>query len=176
MALTLIKEDGSRVAGANSYATVADCDAYHAGHVYASAWTAATGEQNTAALVMATRVIDSQFQFRGRKVADDQALQWPRQDCPDPDSPEVNGVVAEGVIPQVIVDATCELARVLLGKDVTADPNEPGLKSLRLEGTLRVDWDVRKRVAGVPAYVRTMLTRFGEYLGPRGAVVRLTRV
>jgi hypothetical protein len=174
--MTLIKEDGSRVAGANSYATVADADAYHAGHVYASAWTAASREQNAAALVMATRVIDSQFQFRGRKVSDDQALQWPRQDCPDPDSPEVNGTVDEDVVPQTVVDATCELARLLLAQDLTADPSDPGLKSVRLEGTLRVDWDVRRRVAQIPAYVRTMLMRFGEYLGPRAAVVRLTRV
>src|SRR5512134_2595437 len=105
MSLTVVKEDGSRVAGANSYATVADADAYHAGHVYASAWTSASREQNAAALVMATRVIDSQFQFRGRKVADDQSLQWPRQDCPDPDSPTVNGTVDEDVVPQAVVDA-----------------------------------------------------------------------
>jgi len=75
-----------------------------------------------------------------------------------------------------VVDATSELARVLLAQDVTADPNEPGLRSVRIEGTLSVDYDVRKRVAAVPAYVRTMLMRFGEYLGPRGALVRLTRV
>ena len=39
MALTLIKEDGSGMADANCYADVADGDAYHEGHLYASAWT-----------------------------------------------------------------------------------------------------------------------------------------
>ena len=42
MALTLIKENGTGLADANSYASVADGDAYHEGHVAASAWTSAT--------------------------------------------------------------------------------------------------------------------------------------
>lgn len=33
MALTLVKEDGSGLASANSYASVADGDAYHDGHL-----------------------------------------------------------------------------------------------------------------------------------------------
>ena len=40
MALTLIKEDGTGKADANAYANVADGDAYHDGHLYATAWTA----------------------------------------------------------------------------------------------------------------------------------------
>ena len=40
MSLTLIKEDGTGKADANSYASVADGDAYHDGHLYATAWTA----------------------------------------------------------------------------------------------------------------------------------------
>jgi hypothetical protein len=35
MALVLLKEDGSGLAGANTYAVVADGDAYHEGHLYA---------------------------------------------------------------------------------------------------------------------------------------------
>ena len=45
MALTLVKEDGSGKADANSYADVADGDAYFEGHLYGSAWTAATAGQ-----------------------------------------------------------------------------------------------------------------------------------
>ena len=44
MALTLIKEDGSGKADANSYADVAEADAYFEGHMYASAWTAAAAD------------------------------------------------------------------------------------------------------------------------------------
>lgn len=67
MAINLIIEDGSGKADANSYASVADGDAYHAGHLYATAWTAATADQKAIALVMATRLIDAEYQFRGVK-------------------------------------------------------------------------------------------------------------
>src|SRR5438046_10234283 len=85
MALTLIKEDGSGKVDANSYANAADGDAYHDGHLYASAWAAATTGNKEKALVMATRLIDTQFQFNGWRSHDEQALQWPRDHCPDPD-------------------------------------------------------------------------------------------
>jgi hypothetical protein len=76
MALTLIKEDGTGLANANAYASAADGDAYHAGHLYATAWTGATGDQKAAALVMATRLIDGQYQFNGLRSQSGQALQW----------------------------------------------------------------------------------------------------
>ena len=43
MSLTLNKEDGTGRADANAYANAADGDAYFAGHLYASAWTARSG-------------------------------------------------------------------------------------------------------------------------------------
>src|SRR5258708_19869675 len=85
MALTLIKEDGTGVANANSYVDANDGDAYHEGHLYVSAWTAATTANKEAALVFATRLIDAEFQFNCWRSNDEQALQWPRDHCPDPD-------------------------------------------------------------------------------------------
>jgi hypothetical protein len=83
--LTLTKETGAGLANANTYALVADGDAYHMGHLYASAWDVATADKKAAALVMASRLIDSEFQFGGWKAISGQALQWPRMDCPEPD-------------------------------------------------------------------------------------------
>ena len=85
MALTLIKEDGTGRTDANSNATVAEADAYFEAHLYPAAWTAATATTKSAALVMATRLVDSQYQFNGYRAHDTQALQWPRERCPDPD-------------------------------------------------------------------------------------------
>ena len=85
MALTLIKEDGTGRVDANSYASAADGDAYHDGHLYATAWTGATTGNKERALVFATRLIDSLFQFGGGRAKTEQALQWPRVQCPDPD-------------------------------------------------------------------------------------------
>jgi hypothetical protein len=52
--LTLIKEDGSGKADANSYANRADGGAYHEGRLYATAWTGATEASRDGALNMAT--------------------------------------------------------------------------------------------------------------------------
>src|SRR5688572_15182989 len=111
MALILVKETGTGLANANAYANAADGDAYHEGHLYAAAWTAASAANKDAALVMATRLIDGQFQFNGLKANDAQALQWPREDCHDPDGDEA---LPADAVPKAVIEATCELARELL--------------------------------------------------------------
>ena len=77
MALTLIKEDGTGRGDANSYANVAGGDAYFEGHLYATPWTTASADSKAAALVMATRLVDSQFQFGGFRAHSDQACSGP---------------------------------------------------------------------------------------------------
>ena len=74
------------------------------------------------ALAMATRLIDGQYQFHGFRATSTQALQWPRQSCPDPDqprtppgpSPAADGYVPSNTIPKALVQATCEMARELV--------------------------------------------------------------
>ena len=138
MALTLIKEDGTGKVDANSYADAADGDAYHDGHLYATAWTGATQTRKEAALVMATRLIDSQFQFNGSRTNASQALQWPRAECPDPDKglvtlsallPILSNFVDYDSVPAAVVQATCEMARELLIVDRTAAPPGEGIES-----------------------------------------------
>ena len=114
MSLTLIKEDGTGLVDANAYADADDCDAYHEGHLYATAWTGASAGTKDAALVMATRLIDALFQFNGVRTKATQALQWPREDCPDPDAnPDSVGqrFVLSDVVPKAVADATCESAQ-----------------------------------------------------------------
>jgi hypothetical protein len=139
MALTLIKEDGTGKVDANSYATAADGDAYFDGHLYATAWTAASTGNKEKALVFATRLIDSQIQFNGYRVHNQQALQWPRERCPDPDMglitisilvPFLGTFVDADVVPKAISDATCEMARELLIADRTAAPPGEGIASV----------------------------------------------
>jgi Putative DnaT-like ssDNA binding protein len=137
MALTLIKEDGTGRVDANSYADVADGDAYHDGHLYAAAWTGASNDDKEKALVFATRLIDSQFQFNGWKAHDEQALQWPRERCQDPDKglPVTILLLASGsyvesnIVPKAVRDAACEMARELLVADRTASAPGEGIHS-----------------------------------------------
>src|SRR5512136_2371555 len=119
MALTLIKEDGTGLSNSNSYASRADGNSYHEGHVAASDWTAATDAQKEAALVMATRAIDALFRFTGWKRTAEQALQWPRSECRDVERSAGEEFLADDAVPACVRDATCELARHFLAEDRT---------------------------------------------------------
>ena len=178
MALTLIKEDGTGKVDANSYASAADGDAYHAGHLYATSWTGATADNKAAALVMASRVIDAEFQFNGVKANVAQALQWPRSDCRDPDAVATSGssgVVGSNVVPKAVLDATYELARELLTLDRTAAPPGEGIASdwTSTAGKKYSKTDVRPIL---PRLVQSLLAKYGASSRQGGGAVKLVRV
>jgi len=192
MALTLIKEDGTGKVDANSYATAADGDAYHDGHLYATAWTSATQARKEAALVMATRLIGSQFQFRGFRAHSQQALQWPRTECPDPDRGSVAwGVrapecVEPDVVPAAVAAATCELARELLVADRTGAPAGEGIAATQsstathagtsgsssMSSTTYDKSDTRPVISRV---AQAMLAKYGALIQGGSGSVRLVR-
>ena len=171
MALVLIKEDGTAKTDANAYADAADGSAYFEGHLYATAWTGATAGQKDAALVMASRVIDAEYQFHGKRVSESQALQWPRYDCPDPDGA---GELASDKVPPAVVKATCELAKELLLVDRTAAPPGQGIleqHNADYSATVYSKKDVRQII---PDLVQAMLARLGDLIR-KGTVARLQR-
>lgn len=172
MSLTLIKETGTGLANANAYADVADGDAYHEGHLYATAWTAATADQKAAALVMASRLMDAEYQFGGVRAVAVQALAWPRRVCPDPDTGDM---LAFDAIPKAIVAATCELARELLLADRTAAPAGEGLKYENVGGT-QTGYDKSDTRPVIPAVVQAMLAKFGVLIKAMSGAVKLVRV
>ena len=172
MPLTLIKEDGTGKADANAYANVADGDAYHAGHLYASAWTAASADQKAVALVMASRLLDAEYQFGGTRANSAQALQWPREDCPDPDAGDM---VAETMVPKPVVAAACELARELIVTDRTAAPAGEGLKYYNNAG-VQTGYDKTDTRPTIPAVVQALLAKFGSLIKSKSGSVKLVRV
>ena len=187
MALTLIKEDGTGKVDANSYASAADGDAYHEGHLYATAWTGATTQNKEKALVMATRLIDGEYQFNGFKGSEAQALQWPRERCSDPDRSGggiVPGVlssfggdswVASDVVPARVVQATCELARELILADRTATPPGEGVTLVRAADQSETIYNKRDKRPVIPMVAQNLLCKYGSLLKRAGAV-RLQRV
>jgi hypothetical protein len=172
MPLTLIKETGAGLVDANAYASAADGDAYHDGHLYATAWTAATLANKEKALVMATRLIDGQYQFNGVKANETQALQWPRAGCRDPDV-EGDWVWAD-VVPNAVRDATSELARELLIVDRTGAPVGEGVR-YTVDGTVQVGYDKRDRRPIISHVAQALLAKYGDLLKSRSGAVRLVR-
>ncbi len=195
MALTLVKEDGMGKTDANSYADVAEGDAYFEGHLYASAWTAATSDTKAAALVMATRLVDSQFQFKGFRAHEEQALQWPRERCPDPDrnlvtstplSPVLTSYVPSDEVPRGVAWAVCEMARELLIADRTAAPPGEGISSTQTStathdsaggsssqsSTTYSKEDTRPVISRV---AQAMLAKYGALIQGGSGSVRLVR-
>lgn len=171
MALMLTKETGAGLANANSYAEVADGDAYHEGHLYATAWTGANADQKAAALVMATRLMDAEFQFNGVKTSSAQVLAWPRERCPSPDDEDE---LPDDAVPKAVVAATCELARELLLVDRTASPAGEGLKYQNV-GSTQTGYDKSDRRPVIPAVVQALLGKFGALVTTKSGAVRLVR-
>ena len=200
--ITIVKEDGTGKATANSYASVAEADWYHTGHLYASAWTGATDDQKSAALLMATRLIDGEYQFNGTRTLAAQALQWPRSDCREPDGSTAEFVVPGGsvsphvtvipsgdggvtllentwtvpgdVVPKAVVEATCELARELLLTDRTASPAGEGLKYHNETGN-QTGYDKTDRRPIISPVAQALLGKYGTLLKSKSGVVRLVR-
>jgi len=105
-ASALVVETGAGLANANSYATVAEADAYLRARARATAWDALDLETKAGRLVMATQYLDAAVRWRGVIVRDAQALGWPRSDAVDRES----RAIASGVVPAPVRAATIEIA------------------------------------------------------------------
>ena len=172
MALTLITTAGAT--NANSYATVAQADTYH-DSIREQAdlvWSALHDEKKKRLLVQATRLIDEHFVFLGFKTNSDQNLQWPRQGVLK------DGKYAQGIIdtldqqsiPQFVIDATSEFARILSAEDTTADDDTAGFKQIMVQGiSLTMDQSSRVSKGVIRSSVYSILRKYGDYIAPLNA-------
>lgn len=185
MPLILVKEDGTGRADANTYAAVADGDAYHEAHLYATTWTAATTANKEKALALATRLIDASYQFNGWKAKSTQALQWPREGAIDSDRKTMEFSALANVfgpyfeshtIPKALVDATCEMAREVLTADRTDAPDGEGIVQLSVVGSLNLIFDKKDRQPVISHLAQSMLSKLGTLIRNTQRVARLIRV
>ncbi len=99
-------------ATANSYASVAEADAYLAVRGDTSTWTALTTGAKESKLQWAAIYLDT-LTFKGTRSTSTQALQWPRIGVVDRDGFDVDG------IPQALKNAQAEMAFQLIANDWT---------------------------------------------------------
>lgn len=127
MPSTLVVEDGSIVAGANTYASRATADAYFDDRLHAEAWTGLSNDDKDRALLWAAKVMETEIVWYGWTVDEDQELAHPRTGLVDLHGDYVdNDTVAEGV-----VWCQLELALLLASEDRTLEADHIGLKSVR---------------------------------------------
>ena len=115
--MSLTVETGAIVSGAESYASVADADAYFTARANA-AWAALSSTAKEAALRQACDYIEAVYGLRwaGDRVSDTQPLSWPRSGV------YVDGVeIVDTALPAGLVRANIELAVKASAGDLLAD-------------------------------------------------------
>jgi len=106
--MTITVEDGTGLAAADSYLSVAAADTYHTNHSDSSDWSGATTAVKEKALRMATQYVDTVYKrrWKGIKQLETQALAWPRWKVTDFDG----FTVGDDHVPADLEDAIAELA------------------------------------------------------------------
>jgi hypothetical protein len=167
--MALVVEDGTGLADANSYISVADADTYHSDRGHTD-WTAAAAEEKEQALILATQYLDGRYRkrWKGYKSTTGQALSWPRLNVRDED-----GYSLDGTIPARLTYATAEAALAQIkGTELSPELERGGQVRRERVGSLETEYS-----PGAPA--RTALTAVSDLLrgliiGGSGAV-RITR-
>lgn len=139
--MAFVVEPGTGSATATSYASEAAADSYHTDRGNA-AWAAALSGAKQTALIRATEAIDRLWfgQFRGTKLLETQALEWPRSDAYDRNAFALTGV------PVALVRATCEAALIELGEPGALTPEQErggAIKEENVAGAVKIvyqDW------------------------------------
>lgn len=160
-------------AAANSYCTVAEADAYHATHLYAAKWTAASTGTKETALIMATRVLDAEYEWAMWATTDTQRLLWPRTGVLAKNELEYVGNME---IPEDLKFATAELARQLIEANRTADSDieTQGITSLRA-GSVALTFKDSVTAKVIPDMVASLLPMWWGYVRGRSSIVNLVR-
>jgi hypothetical protein len=115
--VALIVEDGTIVAGAESYISVADADTYFTARANAT-WDALADADKEAALRKATDYMTGRYglRWKGERVSELQALDWPRSGA------YANGfLIDSGSVPVAVQRACAELAVRASADDLAPD-------------------------------------------------------
>ncbi len=159
--MALVVEDGTGLANAESYVSVAYADQHCVRFGHAS-WAALTETAKEVALRKATRYIDGRYRFLGRKLFEIQALQWPRETL----SEDWRWPVRK------VQEATVELAVKAAASALYVDQSPNGVRVEQV-GPIRTEYDPQ-RFGGQTRYaeVDEMLA---EYVGGGRGTLTLER-
>lgn len=140
---------------ANSFASLAEADAYFVGRLHSTSWTTADTPTKEAALIWATRLIGANVCFTGSPTSDSQPLVWPRSGM----TTRNGATVPSDEIPQDLINATAELAMSLITTDRTAESQTAAIGLTKLKaGPVELNFDNASAISiTVPSSVTSLL-------------------
>lgn len=169
--MSLIVEDGTGKADAESYASVADADAYLAKRGNTT-WADLDQGVKEAALVKASDYLTATYTLRwsGVRKTTTQALDWPRQIAERPNvvAGYGNGVLYydDDIVPIEVRNACIELASRAASADLLADEDPNQVASESVSGAVSVTYrdspERQTRYAFVERMLSTVLVSFGS--------------
>lgn len=151
----------------NSYASLAEADAYHATRLHNTTWTGAVTGTKESALIWATRNFEI-LQWKGWMTNPAQNLQWPRagvykngNEVIDPSDSALyyNIIFDSATVPTFLKEATAEAAMWLIASDTTAPPTDAGFSRLKAD-TLEIVIDKKDRNTWLSQPVKSMIWRY----------------
>jgi len=163
--MSLIVETGAGLPDADSYADVAEADAYINKWHDPTQWIEAGAMAQERSLRRATRFIDA-HRFLGWRLNNAQALDWPRDNVGYVDGQYIN----PGDIPAAIKRATIEAAlREIVGDSLLPDHDGGTIKRLSEEvGPIKTETEF-ERPRGPARQVQTIQALLAPYLESSGS-------
>lgn len=175
--MTLVVEDGSAVAGANSYVSLATADAYFAARNNLT-WDALDPtDTKTPYLILAVDYMQQAYRTRwkGWRHLTTQVLDWPRLWVDQFDSPGNYGpfpyYFPPNTIPQEVITAQLLLALKLTNGDLAPDLER--VEQIVKVGSLQVTYDDRRPPFTIFRDVEMLLSPFFESSGGMARIGRL---
>ena len=140
--MSLIVEDGSGMANAESYISVANADTYHS-NLGNTAWASLTTTVKEQLLRKATNYMVQVYRqsWAGYRKNDTQALDFPRIAVPLWDT-GVYSYYPDDEVPKEVKDACCEFA--LKANSATLAPDVDRLTKREKLGSLEVEYDTTR--------------------------------
>lgn len=137
--MTLLVEDGSKVVGAESYATVVQADTRLAALGYVQ-WAPVLTVEKEQALRRSTRAMVQIWRnlWKGYRTFTDQALDFPRENVYI-DQDGGGYYLADNVVPELVVNCCIDLAIKAAAGDLIPDTKGPRLIRQKL-GPLEREW------------------------------------
>lgn len=158
--MALIVEDGTGLTAAESYLAVSDADAYHAARGNTT-WASLDTTTKEQALRSAASYIDTIQRYKGFRLTQAQALEFPRTSCFD-----WSGFPAEGV-PARVKQACAELALRASGGSLYADLSRGGKVKSEAVGPISTTYADDAPVGMHYTQVMNLLLPYSRVAGPR---------